>query len=92
LPKFFDVTEVEKTIFGSEKTDNKKITFYDLEHIPELLKKHLIRTRVIGKKRVYKLRIKQKGKIKVDRNKEWRSFTAIQFVNATISTRLHHVS
>lgn len=78
------MVEQEKAIlFNSETTDNSRVTLKDLERSPELLKNHLSHSNVVGTKRSLNLTIKQKGKIKVDVNKDWMPFTATQYFSSS---------
>ena len=81
---FSRMVEQEKTIlFSSETTDDNRITLKDLDQLPKLLKNHLIHSHVVGTQRVLNLTIKQKGKIKVDRKKDWMEFTATQYFSSS---------
>ena len=77
------VEQENAMLFSSETTNNSRITLKDLEHLPELLKNHLIHSHVIGTKRAFNLTNKQKGEIKVDRNKDWMPFTATQYFSSS---------
>ncbi len=76
------IKQEKAALFNSKTTDSSTISLKDLNGLPELLKNHLIQSHVLGTKRTLNMRIKQKGKIKVDRNKDWMPFTATQYFSS----------
>lgn len=77
---FNNMIKKEKALlFSSSNSNDKIINEDDLIGFPELLKTHLVKSGIIGKKKIQNLIIKQKGNIKIARDKKWMPFKATQY-------------
>lgn len=59
----------------------KKISEYNLKNMPEPIQKYLRKTEIIGKEKILRVRLKQKGKFKLKPDSKWKNFTAEQYIN-----------
>ncbi|WP_271765710.1 DUF6544 family protein [Aquimarina algiphila] len=82
ISSFNSRVEKEKTALFNSKRGDQKITKNDLKNLPNLIKNHLIKTGVLGKPKYCNATFKQTGMIKTNPEKNWLSFTAIQYMSS----------
>ncbi len=80
------VKDVQHHLQATQYT-NELVTGKDLEHLPELVKKYLIYTGVVGKPRVGNFKIIFEGEMR-DKGKDWFLFTSEQYNFIEDPTRL----
>ncbi|NLO20995.1 MAG: hypothetical protein GX119_03210 [Syntrophomonadaceae bacterium] len=73
--------EIKKLYKDTEHGDEQVIKEEDLQVLPPVLQKWLRSSGVVGKERVQKAKIKQKGQLRISPEAAWKPFSAEQYVN-----------
>lgn len=73
--------EIKKFSEGMNPGKEQVIKEEDLQLLPAVVQKWLRSTGVVGKERITRVRIKQKGKLRTSPEADWKPFTAEQYVN-----------
>jgi hypothetical protein len=60
---------------------SKKISESNLKNVPELIQEYLKKTEILGKDKILRIRLKQKGEFKLKPGSKWKKFTAEQYIN-----------
>jgi hypothetical protein len=77
------MVEIESTEILSNViyTTSKFISEEDLDHLPDIIKKWLRNSKVIGDKEIFTVRLKQKGEMRTKPKSKWMPFVATQYFN-----------
>lgn len=87
LKKF--TSEVEKAVCAGK--DNPIVSLQHIEAMPEIVRKYLIYTGVVGKAIPQSVHFKWKGYFKTDENKKWTKINALQFNSLDPDTRCFYM-
>lgn len=68
-----------KTLFNKIKSSSEIVTKADIEVLPKNVQKWLEYSRIIGKKKILAVRLKQKATMRLDNDKQWMPVQADQY-------------
>jgi hypothetical protein len=83
-----------ESLVGLERTSKPSheiITESDLEHLPPMVKKYLRYVGVVGKEKVYNMRVVLEGRIRSNPNDGWMKLTSKQYNFFDIPTRVFYI-
>jgi len=67
-------------LFADAIPDNPKLLLpKDINHLPEPVQRWLVYSTVIGREKIYSVRLKQKGEFRLAPDKDWMPFTAEEY-------------